>query len=110
MKSSFATVLVLFKLCLFCFCVVIILFSILKKKKKKKTFLHVQLLSSHYKHFSRYYQSIGVIDKTSLGVPSEEEKKYSALLVYRLLDSLKEVSYEERVVLTMTEGRIQIGR
>ena len=50
--------------------------------------LHVQLLSAHYEHFVRYYQSSGVLDKTSLGVPTEEEKTCSALVVYRLLNAL----------------------
>ena len=47
-----------------------------------------QLLAAHYEHFFRYYQSCGVLDKTSLGVPSGEEKMCSALIVYRLLDAL----------------------
>lgn len=51
----------------------------------------LQLLSSHYEHFSHYYQS-DMLDHTSLGLPSNDEKTYSALIVYRLIDTLaKEV-------------------
>ena len=44
----------------------------------------LQLLSSHYTHFARYYES----GQRSIGLASEDEKVWSALVVYRLLDSL----------------------
>ena len=52
-------------------------------------FLILQLLSSHYEYFARYYGS-GMLDRTCLGLASEEEKTCSALVVYRLLDTLSE--------------------
>jgi len=51
--------------------------------------LILQLLSSHYEYFARYYGS-GMLDRTFLGLASEEEKTCSALVVYRLLDTLSE--------------------
>ena len=52
----------------------------------------LQLLSAHYEHFSHYYQS-DMLDHTSLGLPTDDEKTYSALVVYRLTDTLaKKVS------------------
>ena len=44
----------------------------------------VQLLSSHFTYFARYYES----GQRCFGLASEEEKVWSALVVYRLLDTL----------------------
>ena len=55
-------------------------------------FYYLQLLSAHYDHFSHYYQS-DMLDHTSLGLPSNDEKTNSALVVHRLIDTLaKKVS------------------
>ena len=43
-----------------------------------------QLLSSHFTHFARYYES----GQRCFGLASEEEKVWSALVVYRLLETL----------------------
>ena len=44
----------------------------------------VQFLSSHYTYFARYYES----GQRGVGLASEEEKVWSALVIYRLLDTL----------------------
>ena len=44
----------------------------------------MQLLSSHFSHFARYYES----GQRCFGLASEEEKVWSSLVVYRLLDTL----------------------
>ena len=44
----------------------------------------MQLLGSHFSHYARYYES----GQRSLGQASEEEKVLSAMVVYRLLDTL----------------------
>lgn len=50
-------------------------------------YYYLQLLSAHYDHFSHYYQS-DMLDHTSLGLPSNDEKTNSALVVHRLIDTL----------------------
>lgn len=56
----------------------------------------LQLLSAHYEHFSHYYHS-DMLDHTSLGLPSNDEKTNSALVVYRLIDTLaKNVSKKKK--------------
>lgn len=68
--------------CKVCFCIIVVGLVF-------KSFLFLcQLLSAHYEHFSRYYQSIGSLDKTSLGLPTEEEKISSAIFLYRLFHCL----------------------
>lgn len=58
----------------------------------------LQLLNAHYEHFSHYYQS-DMLDHTSLGLPSNDEKTYSTLVVYRLIDTLaKNVSHIRTII------------
>ena len=57
---------------------------------------HAQLLSSHYTYFARYYES-GMLGQKNLGLASEEEKMWSALVVYRLLDTLSNRMPQEKL-------------
>ena len=43
-----------------------------------------QILTSHFSYYARYYES----GQRCIGSASEEEKVWSALVVYRLLDTL----------------------
>jgi hypothetical protein len=57
------------------------------------TIMYMELLSSHYCHYARYYKS----GQRSFGLASVEQRTWSALVIYCLLDTLSASLPHERL-------------